>query len=463
MAQLACIALVAGALGCEAGSSGAGSGSSTSQGDAPTTQATAGGAMHDSTSSGASSSTSTSGASSATQAGTADGDTTDGDSSDGDSSGTTGPGLPPGSVGVGTDEEPPGFVWIVINGEPEVALLKFDAALELLATYPFEVFPRGPSTFGGGHLSVAASGDALLTTQSFLPRAPSRVMVVDGDGSKCADTNGKPGVQTSTGRALADGDDECVRWQRDDLGKVQTSYWTRGVWDESEETFVDTEVWAIDTDATPDTVYLLDAETGDTVASTELSSSNVLGRGSAVDRNGDLWGMRGSSLVRVSHDTLAESSWETPFTFFLAGENLSFDGDGYVYFARSAYRFVPDLGTFEALPAVSGDAIGAGYAHDDDGTHLVPLLTGYAERLSADLSSVTEAVQVYPGTFSHSTGFGLLDEGHVVFAQGFGVQVCDLADETCIVGSLPPVPPGSIYNGSMMDVTGYANWAAGPR
>ncbi len=143
----------------------------------------------------------------------------------------------------------------------------------------------------------------------------------------CQDTNGTPGIQTSSGpgNVLPFGEDDCMAWYVDysDGGNQRPVQWTPGTWDQSTCTYVDQKVWTlVGRGVGPNlgfcgtegvSVYRLNGDTGvveDTIdiPEVEFPCENTRGPyGASVDREGNLWFQKNEQrkyLARVDNVSL---------------------------------------------------------------------------------------------------------------------------------------------------------------
>lgn len=145
----------------------------------------------------------------------------------------------------------------------------------------------------------------------------------------CQDTNGTPGIQTSTGPAdvFPFRADECLAWYTPfpELTTQRPVQWTAGQWDETVCAYIDQKVWTVgggggvkdqepgfcDNDGV--IVYRLDGDTGAIEEELRIPDSEFPcgiyhgPYGAAVDSEGNLWFQRkteGKYLARVDFVTL---------------------------------------------------------------------------------------------------------------------------------------------------------------
>jgi DNA-binding beta-propeller fold protein YncE len=229
------------------------------------------------------------------------------------------------------------------------------------------------------------------------------VVKVYAELEDCVDTNGVPGIQTSSGKddVLEWGQDDCVAWiaqaPRNMLRPVQ---WSPGTQDEASCQYLDQNVWTVAANAGHNgsvLVIVLDGETGESlheVPIPELQIGYYGPYGAAFDTEGDFWfvdsGNDGPAqeLVRVRGDDLSYDVWKTPDGYHPYG--FTVDSHGRPWMAGwigGILRFDPDTETF----AVNPDYNGIGMQDDGNGHMWV---VHYPYSLSAAISFDLETLEV---------------------------------------------------------------------
>ena len=243
----------------------------------------------------------------------------------------------------------------------------------------------------------------------------------------CADTNGTPGIQTSTGKGdvLAWGQDECVAWFNpfSDVSVQRPVAWTSGVLNKDTCEYEDQKVWTITGrlgspgQCGPDGMYIhrLNGDSGmieDTVHIPEAESlcqQSLLGAyGAAVDQNNDLWFHTWGGLVFVVR--YATLTYEKVNASSIYG--ITTDIKGRVWWGDSPRRYDPLTQMNESY---TGDLPGAGGA-------------GIAEDLQGRMWTATQG------------GVGWVDR------------------DTMVAGDKVMLPDQSIYRGISVDIDGFI-WA----
>jgi hypothetical protein len=187
----------------------------------------------------------------------------------------------------------------------------------------------------------------------------------------CADTNGMPGIQTSTdGNFLPWGVEECVAWYTPmQYVSQRPAAWTQGTFNLDTCTFESQKVWtagANDGQEPGVHIHRLDGQTGAIEADVyipEVQAQYFGIYGAAVDKDGNFWGSQlgQASLVFVDHDTLQYKTWP----MVSGGYGMTVGASGYVWTCSSnASRFDPMTETWQTA-FVGGSG---GCMEDDAGT-----------------------------------------------------------------------------------------------
>ncbi|MEM6993072.1 MAG: hypothetical protein AAF721_21345 [Myxococcota bacterium] len=197
------------------------------------------------------------------------------------------------------------------------------------------------------------------------------------DESDCVESNGMPGIQTSTGAGdvLPWGVEECVAWYREFPTTNQRPVaWTPGQVTEGSCDSTGEQVWTV-TSTMPGigpglggpggvTVHLLDGASGGTVQQIQIDDFpgfNLGAYGGAVNGEGDLFftpmGLVSipKVLARVELSTYEVTLWELPAE--IAPYGITVDHNGMVWVSSTAgpgaARFDPDTETWDVIPGFS--------------------------------------------------------------------------------------------------------------
>lgn len=201
------------------------------------------------------------------------------------------------------------FIWI--SNSPEGTVSKIDTAT-LIEVGRYHTGPDFPDP---SRTSVNLKGDVAIVNRS------GSITKIGAIPSHCAETNGQPGIQTSTGPndVLAWGQDECVLWNTPLMPASRPAAWTSGDLSDPQNPCSETvaeKVWTSAPQGNDAWVYLLDGETGAILEQVLVAGANGgLGiYGGAVDNQNDFWGVTYSAgpLVHVRYDDLSHETIPLP-------------------------------------------------------------------------------------------------------------------------------------------------------
>jgi hypothetical protein len=195
------------------------------------------------------------------------------------------------------------------------------------------------------------------------------------DVSKCQESNGMPGIQTSTDdQALSWADEECRAWHVD-VGKTNQRpvAWTGGTQTGCDATGA--KVWTVTTmsngflpgtGGSGATAYLIDGDTGAVEQTIDIPDFNAGGMfglgpyGAAVDADGNLYftpntiGQSNMHLARVDRVTFEATLWTLPVHTY----GITVDHAGRVWTANTlgsfGARFDPDTETWDTISGFGG-------------------------------------------------------------------------------------------------------------
>lgn len=261
-------------------------------------------------------------------------------SGDGDGDDTT-----PPCMG-GSDVE--SLIWIANSGEGTVSKIDTVTGVEL-----GRYIVRSDSAGSPSRTSVNNAGDVAVANRL------GGVTVIRAREENCVETNGVPGIQTSTGPAdvLPWGQDECVAWHtaipHTDNRPIA---WTAGYADPDTCTWIDRDVWTGWSDGVLGTaaVALLDGNTGATIAEIPMpdlpeAHPNWFGfYGGAVDKDDNFWvsQLQQGMLVKVNR---ADFSYQLIPTPAEGGYGMTVTPDGYVWLCgRSTHRYDPATDSWQS-------------------------------------------------------------------------------------------------------------------
>ncbi len=270
------------------------------------------------------------------------------------------------------------YVWVANSPEGTVSKINM-VTLEEEARYLTRADGKGDPS----RTSVSLSGDVAVANRA------GGLVKFWAEASDCVESNGIPGIQTSTGKddVLPWDEEECRAWYRD-FEEITTNqrpvawaqgFVTPGTCDSSNE-----KVWTV-MSATKSFipslggpggvfVHLIDGETGQTEKEIEIKTfpgDNLGAYGGAVNAHGDLYftsmAFGAGKLARVNIDNFTYQIWDIPGDVGPYG--ITVDHYGKVWLSSisiggsGAARFDPDT---EEWDLVSGFLTGAGIAEGPD-------------------------------------------------------------------------------------------------
>jgi hypothetical protein len=275
--------------------------------------------------------------------GDGDGDPT----GDGDGDPTTGDGDGEPCQGPGTEIK--GFIWIANTGEGTVSKINTEDGVEL-----GRYIVRPDSAGSPSRTSVNNRGDVAVANRL------GGVTMVRANVEDCVESNGMPGIQTSSGPAdvLPWGQDECVGWHTPiPHGDNRPVAWTSGYTDPDSCYWLDRDVWTAWSDVSLGTavVALIDGETGEFINQIPIPQLPEAWPGwfgfygGAVDKDDNFWAtqLQGGLLVKVNRSDFTYTTYPVPEE---GGYGMTVTPDGYVWLCgRSTHRFDPDSGTWTSI------------------------------------------------------------------------------------------------------------------
>ncbi len=264
------------------------------------------------------------------------------------------------------DGETHSFIWIANSSQGTVSKINTQTMIE---EGRYRVRPD--SAGNPSRTSVALSGDVAVANRA------GGVVKIYSNTDDCQDTNGMPGIQTSSGGGdlLAWDVEECRAWYTPFGYQTQRPLaWAQGTLNPATCAYENEKLWTSGRQGAGNAdVLLLDGETG--VVEGTAVVPNVIGwaglYGGAVDGNGNFWTVDHnwdgpSTLVRVDRNTLAVSTWP------VVGQvhyGLAVDPQGRAWLCGNggASRFDPATATWAHLPPANGGSALGGCMTDDQG------------------------------------------------------------------------------------------------
>jgi hypothetical protein len=237
----------------------------------------------------------------------------------------------PGNTGCGDRGGELEFSYIWIANSPQGTVSKIDTQT-LVEEGRYQVRPQG----GGqpSRTSVNLSGDVVIASRD------GGVTKIFARESDCVDSNGTPGIQTSTGKndVLTWGQEECVAWYTDyNFLSERAVAWTSGEYNPGTCTWENPKIWIGATNnASTIEIRRLDGDTGVQEDAIQIAgTSGYMERspyGAAVDANNNLWavnGYCGGTLIFVDADDLSYELINPPQQVCAYG--ITVDSQGYVW------------------------------------------------------------------------------------------------------------------------------------
>jgi len=264
----------------------------------------------------------------------------------------------PACSGSGAENVDFSYIWVANSAQGTVS--KIDTAtLNELGRY----IVRPDSAGNPSRTSVNLSGDVAVANRA------GDVVKIYARTEDCADTNGIPGIQTSTGPddILPWGEEECIAWYSDMPYNAQRPVaWTAGTFDEDQCAWVGQSVWTTGANlSTAGSVHAirLNGDTGAVeldIAVPELSVGSFGPYGGAVDQVGDFWFHSRDSglphpLVHVDADGAAYEIINVPDPVNPYG--ITVDSNGRIWLAGyqgGIGRYDPMLGTWDTVVGFTG-------------------------------------------------------------------------------------------------------------
>ncbi|MBX7080735.1 MAG: hypothetical protein K1X88_16175 [Nannocystaceae bacterium] len=212
---------------------------------------------------------------------------------------------------------------------------------------------RPDSAGNPSRTSVNLEGDVAVANRS---GGVTKIYALE---ERCQESNGSPGIQTSTdSNFLAWGEEECIAWHTPFNYESQRPVaWTQGTFNEDLCEYEDVYLWTSGRVGQQTDVLLLDGEDGAVVDMVTLAGfpNDYYGiYGGAVDGEGNFWGTKlgGVMLVRVDIDDLEYTTWPVPVSSY----GMTVDSDGYVWACSSTF------GRFDPMTETWMTGNGGGYA-----------------------------------------------------------------------------------------------------
>jgi hypothetical protein len=193
------------------------------------------------------------------------------------------------------------YIWIANSyQEPEGTISKIDTVtMEELGRYQAKPANGDPS-----RTSVNLDGDVVVANRN------GGVAKFYAREENCNESNGSPGIQTSSGALdiLPWGEEECLAWYLPlQCNSNRPVAWTRGEFSEASCSYENEKLWTVCDTQT----LLINGETGEVEETIIVPGGNAFVYGGAADADGNFWGLDtgNSSIYRVDFESLELLSW----------------------------------------------------------------------------------------------------------------------------------------------------------
>ena len=382
----------------------------------------------------------------------------DGDPGDGDPGGSGG--VPKWDLGTLPDsftncadtgaDETKSYIWIANSGQSTVSKINTVTLIEE-ARYSTRATPGNPS-----RTSVALSGNMAVANRS------GGVAKFYYDAENCPDTNGTPGIQTSTGPndVLPFGTDDCMAWFTPFNYTTQRPLaWGAGDFNTGSCSYENEKLWSAGNIGNAE-VVLMDGDTG--MVEETVIIPNVIGwaglYGGAVDGLGNFWTVDHnwngpSTLIRVDGNSFTFDEWEVEGQVHYG---LTVDSQGRAWLCGSggASRFDPQSETWTHSPPMNGGSALGGCMEDGDGV-LWNSAYPSAVLVGIDTNSVQVVQQINIPSYVH--GVSIDFQGYIWGVEFSGDEAFRIDKNTLQIDTVGGLVGAYTYS----DMTGYALSAAG--
>jgi hypothetical protein len=242
------------------------------------------------------------------------------------------------------------YIWIANSSQGTASKINTQTMVE-----EGRYIVRADSAGSPSRTSVNLNGDVGIANRI------GGVTKIFARAENCMESNGTPGIQTSTGAGdvLPWGEEECIAWHNPMVcSSNRPMAWTQGTFSNSTCRWENAKLWTECWSGGPAEVLLLDGDTGMVEQSITIPGPNQLVYGGAVDGEGNFWGVQsGNQLIRVDFQTFAVQTWPTPPSGPSYGIAVDNEGRPWLCGGGGAARFDIATGTYQTLLG-PGSAIG---------------------------------------------------------------------------------------------------------
>jgi streptogramin lyase len=255
------------------------------------------------------------------------------------------------------------YIWIANSSQGTISKIDTQTLAE-----QGRYIVRPDSAGSPSRTSVNLSGDVAVANRL------GGVTKVYADPADCQDTNGMPGIQTSTDtNFLPWGVEECIAWYTPFAFTTQRPVaWAPGTLNLATCEYENEKLWTAggqNNVADSLTIHRLDGQTGAveaTVAMPDVFHGYFGAYGGAVNAAGDFWFVTydlPSTLVRVDAQTLAYEKVTVPNGLCPYGFTVDSKGRPWTgSFCQASARYTPETGTWDQFPI-----LGYGLQQDAEG------------------------------------------------------------------------------------------------
>jgi hypothetical protein len=348
-------------------------------------------------------------------------------------------------------EDPKSYIWIANSSQSTVSKINTQTLIEEARYYT-----RGDAAGNPSRTSVSLSGNAVVANRS------GGVAKFFSNIEDCLDTNGVPGIQTSTGPndILPFGQDECMHWFTMFPYTTQRPVtWSAGEFNQGSCTYENEKVWTAGNMGNAE-VVLMDGETG--VVEETVIIPNVVGwaglYGGAVDGDGNFWTVDHnwsgpSTLIRVDGQMFVYDTWPVEGQVHYG---LAVDSQGRAWLCGSggASRFDPQTETWDHLPPPNGGSALGGCMEDANG---VLWHSRYPDAVLVGIDTDTLQVVQSINIPAYVHGVSIDFEGHVWGVEFGGSRAFRVDPMTLQIDIVTGLVGAYTYS----DMTGFALSAVG--
>ncbi len=347
-------------------------------------------------------------------------------------------------------DETHSYIWIANSDQSSVSKINTQTLVEE-ARYMTRDTPGNPS-----RTSVALSGNVAVANRS------GGVAKFYANEADCQDTNGIPGIQTSTGPndLLPFGQDECMAWYTPFGYSTQRPLaWAQGEFNQGTCAYENEKLWSAGNMGNAE-VVLMNGDTG--VVEQTVVIPNVVGwaglYGGAVDGDGNFWTVDHnwsgpSTLIRVDRQSFTYDTWPVEGQVHYG---LAVDSKGRAWLCGNggASRFDPGTQSWTHLPPINAGSALGGCMEDANGVLWTsPYPNAQLVGIDTDTVQLVQTINIPAYVHGVSIDF----EGHIWGVEFAGTNAYRVDPETLQIDTVGGLIGAYTYS----DMTGFAISAAG--